>query len=269
MKHVYAFVLLLLCVHNQSSAQPSIGVVPSRLYFTCASGERQVQDINLRNPGTKPITVAITISDWYRDSTGEKIYLKAGTLPHSCANWITLPTNAITLQPGEERQFPVTVNAPSNDAVHNAMIFFTEVKSQAEIDEKMKMGAQFIIRMEMGIHVYNTPPSRHKKEMEILDFVDKGWSKQNTDTAQQILQLTVKNTGDVTNDCVVKLELTNQDTAEEIPLDDIPIPSMPGTVRVINIPLPKKLKKGNYLAVAILHLGPEDPLKIGDLEFKR
>lgn len=261
------FFLCCTC-YAAAIAQPSISVAPSRLFFSFPQGEASTQEVRIANPGKHNMVFSITLADWYRDSLGEKQYLKPGATPHSCTDWVELPYSSIVVAAGQERTIPVKLVAPANagNTVRNAMIFITQAEDDESLQVQKKNGATMIIRLEVGIHVYYTPPSLSKKEVDLVDFKDAGW-KQLGDTAKHLLEVVLKNTGELMSESTVKLELTNQETAEEIKLDAQPVPTMPGVKRIIRFGLPPSLKKGNYLAVAIVDNGPDVPLTIGELEF--
>ncbi|UYQ93209.1 DUF916 domain-containing protein [Chitinophaga horti] len=249
-------------------AQPSVSVAPSRLFYSFPAGQSSTQEIRISNPGKTSMVFSITLADWYRDSLGDKQYSKANTLKHSCASWIELPYSSIVLQAGEERSIPVKL-ASTRDAgniVRNAMIFFTQAEDDESIRSQKKLGASMIIRLEVGVHIYYTPPSLSKKSLEVIDFRDKGVTKLG-DSTKHVLEVVLHNTGELMTESMVKLELTNQQTAEEIKLEPQPVPMMPGVKRVIRFGLPATLKPGNYLGVAIVDNGPDIPLRIGELEF--
>lgn len=262
------FILLYCLSAHFTQAQPAVSVAPSRLFYSFTQGQASTQEIRIINPGKSAMVFSITLADWYRDSLGEKQYFKPNTLHQSCASWIELPYSSILLQPGEEKVIPVKLVSPpgSGNTVRNAMIFFTQAEDDESIRQQKKTGASMIVRLEVGIHVYYTPPTLSKKEVELIDFKDAGWQQVN-DSAKHLLELVLKNKGEIMSESTVKLELTNQETAEEIKLEALPVPTLPGVRRIIRFNLPTSLKKGNYLAVAIVDNGPDVPLRIGELEF--
>ncbi|MCK7559101.1 DUF4832 domain-containing protein [Chitinophaga sedimenti] len=261
------FFLLLLCT-GIAKAQPSVSVAPSRLFYSFPAGQSSTQDIRILNPGKSAMVFSITLADWQRDSLGDKHYFRPDSLHNSCAGWIELPYSSITLQAGEERNIPVKLLAPTDagNTVRNAMVFLTQAEDDESIRVQKKNGASMVVRLEVGVHVYYTPPTLSKKSIDIINFRDGGWKKTG-DSSKHMLEVVFKNTGELMAESHVKLELTNQATAEEIKLDAQPAPTMPGVTRVVQFGLPANLKKGNYLAVAIVDNGPEIPLRIGELEF--
>ena len=78
-----------------------------------------------------------------------------------------------------------------------------------------------------------------------------------------ILQL--QNIGNIWADGLLENELFNQDTGEQIKLENQVFYSLPGDHRSIKINLPKDLPKGNYIITSTFNLGEKDLIKIAEL----
>ncbi len=78
-------------------------VSPGTLSFATNPGSSQTQQINLRNKGNTEQSYIFNLSDWLTDENGEVKYFTPGTIPRSCADWITVSPALVTLQPNEQQ----------------------------------------------------------------------------------------------------------------------------------------------------------------------
>ncbi|PIH00830.1 hypothetical protein CS542_03425 [Pedobacter sp. IW39] len=74
------------------------------------------------------------IQDWNRDSLGTKVYYDSNTLPLSNASWLTLSSNNVAVQPGENKQVNVSMTIPANaDKLTTSMLFHTGERTTAKV----------------------------------------------------------------------------------------------------------------------------------------
>jgi len=66
----------------------SMAVAPLSLRLPIAPGEQGAGAFLVRNTGTDPIVVHISLHDWWRTPEGKFQILPAGTLERSCATWL-------------------------------------------------------------------------------------------------------------------------------------------------------------------------------------
>ena len=118
---------------NTASGQ-GLSISPSRIFFNGAPGETVSQTVLFGNTSNKPLSFITRIQDWDRDSLGTKVYYDSSTMPLSNAKWITLSSNAVTVQPGENKQVIVSLTIPADPVetkkLTHSMLFFTQVKEQ-------------------------------------------------------------------------------------------------------------------------------------------
>jgi len=253
-------------------AQGSLAASPARLFYTGAAGQAVVQTVRLSNTGASLMTLKASLRDWERDSLGVKVYYAAGTLGRSNAGWLRLNADVVELAPGQEKTVTVTMNIPANASpqqVKNSMLFFTQINEQnkqAETNKKQKQVA-ISVRFEVGIHVYFTPPGLSKKELNFVAFNDRG-KVTTTEGRVKQLALTIKNTGEVTAEAQLRIEVTDAATGEEFKFPDRPIAMLPGANQVIYINVPAKLAGRSLVAVAMLDSGAAIDLKVAEKAFK-
>lgn len=245
-----------------------ISVTPSRMFFSGMPGQAAVRQLELYNTGQGRLAFNTSVKDWLRDSTGNKVYYDAGKLPTSNATWLEVVPNTIDLGPGEKKTVTVTLHVPATPAagksVTNSMLFFTQVNEQQAFTSEKESKIGINLRLELGIHIYHTPPGFSRKDLEFEAFNDQGLAIQQQDTVRQ-LALKVKNTGDIVADSRIRFEITSKTTGEELHIPATAISMLPGAEQVIYLPLPANLQ-GRYLAVALLDGGTDTSLKIAEKE---
>ncbi|SMO53947.1 fimbrial biogenesis chaperone [Solitalea koreensis] len=267
MKKLFALSLLLFCL-TSVYAQEGFTAYPMKVNFNVAPGQSKTETIYITNTGVNPAAVNFSFADWKRDVNGSIVYFNSGTLPNSCASWIrVLADDMVTIQPGEKKAINIQLLAPANmdstNRVSNAMLFITQVDGAKRKNEK---GIGVVVKLRMGIHVYNSVPGLKKKEIEIIDFRDT-IAKNNDNTVSRVLKLAIKNTGEMLTDGVIKFELTNKATGKKTKLPELNIYTLPGAYQEIKIEVPPNLVSGNYAAIATIDYGSDEDLSIGELEF--
>jgi hypothetical protein len=245
-----------------------IAVTPSRMFFNGMPGQAAVQQLELYNTGKGRLVFNASVKDWLRDSTGNKVYYDAGKLPASNATWLEVVPTTIDLGPGEKKTVTVTLHVPATPAagknVTNSMLFFTQVNEQQAFTSQKESKIGINLHLELGVHIYHTPPGFSRKDLEFEAFNDQGLAIQQQDTLRQ-LALKVKNTGDIVADSRIRFEITNKTTGEELQIPVTAVSMLPGAEQVIYLFLPAHLQ-GRYLAVALLDSGTDTSLKIAEKE---
>lgn len=256
------FIFLLAAPAAQLHAQ-SITVNPSRVFFSNAAGQTSSRVIKVTNAGSQPLVLNTSLQDFYRDTLGNKVYSAAGTLPASNAKWLTIIPLQLNLAAGETKDVTVTMTAPPGQVkpVTNSMLFLTQINAQKPVTttDKNQRKVGVIIKLEVGIHIYNTLPGLSRQDMEFTAFEDRGTDHKDS---TRLLALTVVNNGEVSTDARVRFELTNKSTGEENKLPPAAITMLPGAKQVIYFHAPAGLAKGTYLAEAILDTGNDNDLKV-------
>lgn len=263
---VFTLISLIFLGLSKISAQTGITIGPPRVYYTIGPGQSQTEKVVVTNPSKDyTLELGISIEDWEYNERGDNIVHPAGTLPTSCAAWITVQDAFFTLQPGESKEIEIQMNLPadyqyaSNVPVHTAMLYVTQLNPRDGVDEE---GANIRIAVRTGIKVYQRLPGPVSPAIEITDFKFLGADGNN------LLALNYVNTGRIWADGVISVELLNQDDGSKVQIPDLLYYSMPGDKRIQYIQLPAELKRGNYVATAIIDYGNLQSIQIAELEFK-
>ncbi|TCC96756.1 fimbrial biogenesis chaperone [Pedobacter psychroterrae] len=262
-------VIGLIFFSNHVYAQAGITVSPGKVYFKSATGEPTIQKIQVSNPNNRELQVGVSLSDWSYDAFGNNIMHDANTIKTSCTNWIeVLPGSYFTLGAREQREVTISITPPPDTktdvGVHTAMIFFTQLNPG---DARREDGSMIKVSVRMGVKVYHSFPQPEKRNMEVLNFIDK-IDPQHKELPGY-LELEVENTSNIWLDSKIKLELLNTQTGAKEKINNVDMYSLPGDKRTVRITLPANLKKGKYNATAVISYGNKDELKVVELEFER
>jgi len=239
-------------------------IAPSRVFFSGNPGETVTRDLVFTNTSGKKMSFVTKMQDWDRDSIGNKVYYASNTMPVSNAQWLSLPGNEITVEPGETKQVSLTmVIPPTAKKLSHSMVFFTQRHEQQPLTNT-KAGIGINVIMEVGIQVYYTPPGLNGGDLEFKAFEDRGIIE-TEGVKNRKIALKIHNNGDLNKDAWVKLELTNKETGEEVKIAPAIIAMLPGATQWVTINLPAHLK-GKFLAIAMLDAGSFYDLKVAEKE---
>ncbi|WP_348619987.1 hypothetical protein [Pedobacter lusitanus] len=248
---------------NTASGQ-GFSISPSRIFFSGNPGETVSQTVTFGNTSKTTLSFITRIQDWDRDSVGTKIYYDSNTKPLSNAKWITLSSNAVSVQPGENKQVIVSLTIPPDaKQLTHSMLFFTQVKEQ-EAQQKNAAKIGLNVLMEVGVQVYYVPRGLNAGELEFLSFDDRGIYDNGKNKSRR-LALKIHNKGNLNKDAFIRFELTNKETGEEIKIKPEVIAMLPDATQWVIVDLPTDLK-GKFLAVALLDAGSTYDLKVAEKE---
>ncbi|SDD32763.1 COG1470 family protein [Niabella drilacis] len=255
---------MALLYSSRAGAQ-SVAITPSRIFFNSPAGQAATERIRVSNTDSGVLILNAALRDWYRDSLGNKIYSGPGSLSTSNANWIRIDPQQLILQPGETKEVTVSLQVPeSAKPVTNSMLFLTQVNERKPVKGIDRSGRKvdILIRVEIGIQLYNTIPGINKKDLAFIALQDRGL---NTDTTR-CLAATIQNTGDIATDATLRFELTEKTSGNNIKLPPRVISMLPGASQVVFINFPAQLQQGKYQATVILDGGDGTDLKVAQKE---
>ncbi len=263
-----AFIALLLLPVSFLFSQ-GVTVQPTRLFFTGDPGSVTTQTVTITNNTNAPVAFSVGLSDWLRDTSGQKVYYPSGTLSRSNATWISFTEKSVSVAPGASKQVPVTLRVPQSlksDSTTNSMLMFTQLAVQ---DDKYIKDNNIGIRVlfEFALHVFYTPSGNTREELDFTSIDTVSLKVDDTGKLQKFVAVKIKNTGNVNTDSSVEFELINNTTGDEVKLEPMPISMMPGAEQVVNFPIPETLK-GNYKGVSILRVGSVSNVRVGEKDLK-
>ena len=232
----------------------SMAVAPLSLRLPIAPGEQGAGTFLVRNTGTDPIVVHISLHDWWRTPEGKFQILPAGSLERSCAPWLVYSATTLELAPGEEAQVSVEVTVPEDvEGDHWALLLVAEEPQPVE-EQQAEEGLTSTTRVVVtyAVKILQQDPENGAPAAEIrgIELVSQD---------PLTLQVHYANTGNchITGQGTVELRDIFGETVRSYTVT--PFPLLPGEERVVTIedttgePLPE----GLYYAIALFDFGGE------------
>ena len=257
----FLYTCLLALTTLRALGQTGFQVEPPRLTFEEQNGKLAPMRVKLTNTSSVRMVIRASCTDWRRDSLGDKQFMPAGTLASSCCPYLRVQPETVELAPGTEQEVVVTL-APdrvSSEQLHHGMLMLTQI-NEREISAAGWVQVGFLMRVQIGVHVYHVPRVTLPKTMAIdTMYISR-------DEALRQLRVRVNNTGSINTESQLRVELTNLITAEEIKMPPIAVNSLPGERIWVRAALPEKLPTGRYLIIAIVDSGQDVPLQVAELE---
>ena len=248
-------------LHNY--AQTGISVSPPRVYFELRPGQTGTEKVSVSNTSKNTILdLSVSLADWNYDENGNNIISPADSLPNSFTKWVTIREGSyFSLKPGETRDLTVNVSIPASAdlkfSAYTALLFITQMNPVDDVNAK---GSQIKVSVRSVIKLYYRPMGLSKvKKLEITDL--------KFDSEKSSLTLNFRSQGNVWTDGVIYTDLLNTGTGKSFKIEETPFLTLPGDKRVIHIPLPKDLPKGNYTATIMMDFGSDSEMEAAELKF--
>lgn len=231
------------------SSGVSISVSPIRVEHLVKPAEKGTDMISVTNDGTDATRLKVTIEDWKLTREGNPTFMKMGSNPYSCADWIRINPVDFRIGPSQTREVRYTVTVPPEvqEGGYRAAIIFETVPDVTP-GEKAK---RVLLKGRIVTIVYEVvgKPSvqghatglKAQPRKEGVDFM-----------------LTLQNTGKVhyrTKGTITVKDASDQ-KAFEVELPDAPV--LPDSDREIRVSYDKSIPKGKYSALAVVDIGKKE-----------
>ncbi len=253
---IVIFILLISLV--QFSIGQDFEVSPAKLAFNAEPGESQEKMINVKNHSSKKMPILVSVGDFLPSTRGGKKYLEAKSTKYSIANWMSISPAYFELNPNEERQISVTLQAPLDDYSSKwGMIYFTSAREQEAFGADKGITAGMNISARIAVQVTQSPASNTNYVVKISRL------REVTTEGDRLrkFQANIDNIGDKIAKCKVYLIASNLETAEETKFDEIKFTSYSKSTKIIELSLPDELPNGKYSLAAILDYGSSSSLE--------
>jgi hypothetical protein len=262
------FIPTLFLGANQLLAQ-EISVSPARVFFKESGSEKVYsQRVLLQNSSAEAIIFKSSLSDWKRDSLGNKLYFPAGTLPSSNATWVEVQPNVVQIPAHAKQEVTVILHVPQSATIKpeltHSMLFLTQLNahpSKAAVNGRTNIGV--MVKLEFGIHIYYTPEAPEVKNLDFINVTEKELTADNRKVHR--VGVKVKNTGNVVTDGFLRFEVTEKNSGKELKFPEKPVSILPGDEQTVFLDMPASLK-GSYLIIALLDSGEQTNLKVAKKE---
>ncbi|MDE2482850.1 MAG: hypothetical protein KGN02_11715 [bacterium] len=242
-KAMAAAALLILAAAYPASADLSLDVAPAKLELQISPSTTQTFPITVRNSGTAPLHIQVSLSDFTLTPSGEYQFGKAGSHPYSLAHWLGVNPREFDVPPNTVQQVRVTLNVPQHVAgEYSGIIFFTTRPERHETH-----GITFAERVAAKVYAY-TPAS-----LRIDGAVD-GIAVKETSIGERFL-VGFKNRGNAHVYVNGRIEVRKGDqTVARVPFPPQLLVER-GERRVLEAYVTDKLPPGTYTALALVDFG--------------
>lgn len=129
----------------------SINIDPPSIWLDPAANTSYSGTIIVENRGEESLAIKAYTEDWIFAPDRSKEFKKAGTMPFSCSNWISIYPKNFTLDSGKSQsvQYTITVPAGSSGGRNSVIFFESNVEAPAE-----RSGSRVILAGRIGTIVY-------------------------------------------------------------------------------------------------------------------
>ncbi|RJP31120.1 MAG: hypothetical protein C4536_08600 [Actinobacteria bacterium] len=239
-----------------------ITLVPAKVELEVQPGQGAEFSIEIRNNATDAAELSVYPMDYSVNPDNTFIFEEPGYYSYSCATWIEIKEETVSIPAGSVANIPFAVNVPAGaePGGHFAVIFFQDA-STPQPDQ----GAELTPRI--GTQVLLTVPGDIVREGGIVDFTvesdyfslwappadgSAGWPARNTG-----YHLEVENTGNVhiTVSAAINYRSSFGFGSGGVDLGAMTI--LPGTVRYFEGILPSPPLFGWFKAEAVIMYGPD------------
>jgi hypothetical protein len=248
---------------RKKASSTGLEVKPVKIDFHLSKGESAYQPIYITNNFNRSVQFKARFSDWMRDSLGGHVYLEPGTIPRSCAQWMSFNKDMVEIEPGKTKEILVRMKIPDSVSVTDEMkwcLVFLEsvVENKAyKPSDSSRTYVNTIFRV--GIHILQTPPQlESQKDMQMLSF-------SSVEGKENLYRILCYNSGKTELDCKSYIELSSLASGEKTTLEPIRFTVFPEQRRYTEFALPATIAKGKYAALAVVDAGEDDiPLQASE-----
>jgi len=232
----------------------SMSVAPLSLRLDVAPGEDGAGAFLVRNTGSDPIIVNITLHDWWRTSKGDFQILLAETLDRSCAPWMVYSATTVNLAPGEETQVSVQLSVPEDVSGDHWALLLVEEQPQPAEEEQAEEGLTNTTRVVVTYAVkilqrdsINAAPDAEIQGVELVQ----------DDPFELLIHFANTGNSHITTEGTIEIRDIFGEMVRSFAID--PFPTLPGEERPLCIQdsSGEPLAEGTYYAIALLDFGGE------------
>ena len=176
------FSLIVICCASCSALNLHSNLASIKV--DAAPGESVNSQFNLTLAADQPQTqFHLHTQDFYRSEDGRQSFYKpAGTLTHSCANWVTINPVDITVQSGSQLNARLTINVPAGvkPGGYWCVLTVDEVPNPLRVTPK-GIGMEMFASISVGVFV-SVLPIRKSIKIEEVQIQDNRLTVKVTDT---------------------------------------------------------------------------------------
>ncbi len=263
------FVAAIICctLLPSGAGRAAFTASPMELHLRIEAGGVGVPGVSITNKGDRPITLKLYLNDNRLLLYGTEENLPPGTIPRSCAPWITLNDEILELGPKETWRTSLRLEVPPGaEGSYWTKLLIEEISkpqpTRTVVDERTY---EVFLMQRVGIRVFEDVPGTEVVGARITNV----GVHQDDDDSSRVL-VSVENTGNTLLRCTGTVELRESGgtVVEILPLGPGGTFSIfPDSHRKLVAPFEAEFPLGTYVALAIVDFGA-DHLVAGDTVFR-
>lgn len=243
-------VSLLACTFSRAQ---DYSVAPTSLAFNAEPGEMQTRNVLIKNHSNRKLGILLEIQDYLVNRGGETQYLEANSTRNTLANIITISPSYLEINPNEELNAQVSLQAPLDDFSSKwGIITVSPAQEQQAFEADAELTTGLNISGKIAIKVSQTPPGAQDDKNVLINNLKEVTNPQ--DSVRKF-EVDVNNVGNSITSCKVFLIAANLQTAEERTFAPQSFEAYPKTTRTVQLTIPDVLRKGQYSLSAVLDYG--------------
>ena len=258
MRNIYLFLTFIIICFSPALLAQDFEVSPVIMEFTVDPGESQVKILSIKNHSDFKTPFTISFADFVLDIDGKKQVMKRNSSKNTCSEWITPEKTFFDINPNEQVDLKITMEAPSDDFQDRwAIMYIQTAKVKSSFDVDQGIGAGVHLSGRISVQVFRNPVTEITPEVSIKYLKEVN----EPDSEDRVFSVFVENKGSTIANCTVTFIASDLKAGEEFEFDPINIESYPGFPREVKFTLPETLPQGEYSFVALLDYGINTTIK--------
>jgi len=195
MKKIVLIIIIFTIIFNfipKSAEAIDLVIQEGKVRLSIPPGGTKTGIIHLKNSSSEPIAVRAYLEDWYYlpGGDGSKEFKPQGTMPLSCASWISFTPADFTIPAFGAQVVNYIVKIPQNVVGgHYAVLFFETILTKPILEQGIGIGTA----VRLGSLFYIEPEGTIKRNINI----EKLYLERISENSPLTVNLDFKNTGNV------------------------------------------------------------------------
>jgi len=250
---LFFFIFKFLIFYSQD-----FEVSPVKMYFVIDPGESQTKVLTVMNHSSFKTSYTISFEDFVIGIDGSKVPMKRNSSKNSCTEWITPEKTFFDINPNEQIQINITMQAPEDDYTPRwALMYIQTARIQTGFDADKELHASVNLSGRIAVNIYRLPSTQSAPDITIKhlqEIIDE-------DSEERTFSASVENNGNTITKCKVVFVASDINTGEEFEFDPVLLETHPGFPVEVKFTLPEYLPAGEYSFYALLDYGKDNTIK--------